>query len=309
MVSLTIFKNIFDRKVDKRMDLADWSALKTLLYALSQKKGYKPKKGEKPSKKDAPLISPAVYKDFTSRKNEHVTHWAGWACLDVDDYEGDFSEIINKFGSSEFLCYSTSSSTEEHPKFRLVFPLTRWVEATEIKHLWYALNKEYLDLGDAQTKDFSRMYYVPAKYPKAFNFIFERSGDFINPDELMSKHPYVQKSNDFFDNLPPALQQQIIEDRKARLTNTNITWTSYKDCPFVNRTLIMEYKTLTAGWYHKMYTIMSSIAGKAIKAGYPITPTEIGQLCRELDMETGNWYKGRNLEMEAARAIEFVYRS
>ena len=37
---------------------------------------------------------------------------------------------------------------------------------------WYALNKELGDIGDPQTKDLSRMYYVPGKYEGAYNFIF-----------------------------------------------------------------------------------------------------------------------------------------
>lgn len=308
MIELTIFSNIFDKATTKHMTLDGWDAYRILLTRLSEKKGYKPKKGEF-TKKASPLISPAIYAPNTTRKNENVTAWAGWACLDVDDYEGSFEDIIRGFGESEFVCYSTASSTKEHPKFRLVFPLTRWVKSDEIKHFWHALNKEYLDLGDAQTKDLSRMYYVPAKYPKAYNFIFERKGPFVDPDVLMDKHAYVQKSNNFFDNLPPALQTEIIEQRKAKLTNTSVTWTSYKNCPFVNQQHILEYKMLRAGWYHKMYIIMTSIAANAIKSGYPITQSEIGALCREIDMETGGWYKDRNLEMEASRAIEFVYRS
>jgi hypothetical protein len=56
-----------------------------------------------------------------------------------------------------------------------------------------------------------------------------------------------------------------------------------------------------------MYRIMVSIAGNAIKREYPITIQEVVQLCKELDMDTGNWYDNRPLDKEAERAIEFVY--
>ena len=52
---------------------------------------------------------------------------------------------------------------------------------------------------------------------------------------------------------------------------------------------------------------MVSIAGNAVKREYPITVHEVVQLCKELDMETGNWYDNRPLDKEAERAIEFVY--
>ena len=47
----------------------------------------------------------------------------------------------------------------------------------------------------------------------------------------------------------------------------------------------------------------------AIKNNYPITATEIAYLCRELDIDTGNWYEKRPLDKEAERALEYVYKN
>jgi hypothetical protein len=92
------------------------------------------------------------------------------------------------------------------------------------------------------------------------------------------------------------------------MTNTNITWNNYKDCPFVNKKMVKEYNLITdTGWYTKMYGIMVSIAGNAIRKKYPITAGEITTLCKEIDYENGNWYKSRPFDKEADRAIEFVY--
>ena len=63
------------------------------------------------------------------------------------------------------------------------------------------------------------------------------------------------------------------------------------------------------GWYHKMYQIMVAIAGNAVKKKYPITSEEISTMCREFDMETGNWYENRPLDKEANRALEYIYRN
>ena len=71
-----------------------------------------------------------------------------------------------------------------------------------------------------------------------------------------------------------------------------------------------EYRMISnTGWYHKMYQIMVATAGNAVKRKYPITAQEITVLCRELDAETGNWYKSRPLEKEADRALEYVYKN
>lgn len=308
MVSLTIFKNIFDNKTNKRMDFPDFPAFEKFLYKLSEE--------NLGSKKDAVLMSPAVYTPDTTRKNDNVIEWASWCCVDVDEYisEGDLrDDLVQRFGSHYFVCYSTASSTTAHPKFRVVFPLTTSVERDKIKHFWYALNTELGDLADKQTKDLSRMYYIPAKYALADNFIFShRDGNYINPDQLMEKHAYAQKSNlnNFFDRLPDELQKQIIEHRKQKLDQTDVQWTSYRDCPFFPRQLESEYRSINnTGWYHKMFQIMVATAGNAIKRKYPITAAEISQLCRELDNETGGWYANRPMDKEADRALEYVYKN
>ena len=309
MVSLTIFKNLYDNKTNKRMDFESWNEFERLLYKLSEV--------EFASKKDAYLISPAVFLPDTTRANKNVTEWAGWAAVDVDDYQlyndnGDVeNELFSRFGRFHYVCYSTASSTSQHPKFRLVFPLTESVEADRIKHFWYALNTELGSIGDRQTKDLSRMYFIPGNYSGAFNFIFSNAGSYISPDELMAKHPYVEKTgNSFMDKLPPAMQQQILQYRKDQMTNTDVHWTSYHDCPFFPKKLAAEYRSLSgSGWYHKMYQIMVATASQALKRKYPITSQQIAILAKELDTDTGNWYENRPMEREAENALEYAYRN
>ena len=306
--SITLFKNIYDNKTHQRLDFDTFSGFESALYKLA----------ERPfaSKKDAPLMSPAVYKPDTTRANDNVIEWAGWAAVDVDEhkFEGDLeNELSRLYGRYYYICYSTASSTTDHPKFRLVFPLAKSVERTRIKAFWYALQTELGELGDRQTKDLSRMYYVPGQYAGAYNFIFSNTnGSYLYPDELIKKHPMLEKKSGatFFDRLPTEIQEQIVAHRKNQADNVNVTWSSYHDCPFVNKRLISEYKSINeTGWYHGLYRIMVSIAGNAIKQNYPITSHQIAELCKEIDNETGQWYDNRPLEKEADRAIEFVYKN
>ena len=302
--SLTLFKSIFDNKTEKRMNFTSYHQFERLLFDLAQQK--------REDKKSAPLISPAVYKENTTRANANVIGWAGWCAVDVDDLkvEGNLEkELLDRYGTWNHVIYSTASSTEEHPKFRIVFPLTFHVPKKKIKHFWFALNKELGDVGDPQTKDLSRMYYVPGKYEGAYNFIYNNfSGEDMSPYEIMSKHEYVEKTGSLIDNLPREIRKQLLAHRKNEMTNTNVTWSNYKDCPFVNQKLVKEYNQITdTGWYVKMYSIMVSIAGNAIRKKYPITAAEITILCKEIDYENGNWYRTRPFDKEADRAIEFVY--
>jgi hypothetical protein len=306
MYSLTIFKNRFDNKTHRNMQFPDWESFVGLLQKLS--------KVSRAGKQDAELISPAVYIKGTTRSNKNVSHWGRWAAVDVDEHEtsGDLEiELRNKFGHWSYVCYSTASSTVEKPKFRLVFPLSRIINADKIRHFWFALNTELESMGDRQTKDLSRMYYVPAKYKNANNFIFCNEGESISVDDLISKHEYVErKGNSFLDRLPAELQKQVIEHRKSQMENRDIRWSSYRDCPFFPKTLAMKYQTINeTGWYHTMYCIMVAIAANAIKKQYPITAKEIAILCREFDLENGNWYDKRPMEIEANSALEYAYKN
>ena len=302
VTSLTLFKSIYDNKTEKFMEFSNWQQFEALLYELSKQK--------LEDKKSAQLISPASYIKGTTRANKNVTSWGGWAAVDVDDHDfkGDLkNELRTSFGDFCYVCYSTASSTLEKPKFRLVFPLTSQVAVADIKRFWWALNSELGSIGDKQTKDLSRMYYIPATYNNANNFIFSNPGDHIDPMLLISRHPMPQKTKTIFDGMPDSMKQAIMQYRANGLTNTNYSWTSYTDCPFVSRRMIAEYNAISqTGWYAKMYSFMVSVAGNAVSKKYPITSQELVMMCQELDRDTGGWYKSRAFDTEAERAISYI---
>lgn len=317
LYSLTVFKSprwwdkqkrfVYDNKTHRRLDFESWEKFVKFLQKLSER----PLDG----KQDAELISPAIFKPDTTRKNDNVIAWAGWAAVDVDDTE--FTESIqeylhSRYGHWDYVVYSTASSTSDTPKFRIVFRLSSPVPHDRIRHFWFALNSELESIGDKQTKDFARMYYIPAQYSNANNFFFANSGDPVDIDYVLARWPYDEKRNakDFMDRLPPAWREQIVEYRKGKLNNTDYSWSSYQDCPFWPKKLAAEYITISStGWYRQMYRIMIATAGKAVERGYPITATQIVELCRQFDVETGNWYENRPMEVEANNALEYAYKN
>lgn len=315
-MKMTIFNNIYDTNTSNCLELKSWDHLCSVLEKLSKKPGFKPAKGERLNgRKPSQLISPAYYKEGTTRANANVVAWAGWAALDMDSYifenpENFQQELIDKYGKYEFVCYSTSSSRKEHPKFRMVFPLTEYLQNENIKDFWYAINTEFNSMVDKQTKDLSRLFYIPAVYPGSFNFFFRNHGSIINAQEFIEKYPNPEKDSDdsLFGSLNGKIRDQITALNFSKCNNVDLTWNSYKDCPLVNKKLVTEYSLiLGSGWYSHMYTIMCSIAANAKLRGYPITASEIAQLCKEIDRDHGNWYKDRPFSVEAKRAIEYTF--
>jgi len=283
------------------MDFQSWEDFVGLLRSLSEQ----PLK----DKKSAQLISPAIYEVGTTRSNRNVIEWGHWACVDVDDYTGDLNDILDRFSTTNTCVYSTASSTTTQPKFRIVFDLDRRVDVEEVRHFWYALNKHIGELGDAQTKDSSRMYYIPGSYDGSNTFFYTTVGDPLGVDELLRLYPYsVPTGNNFLDKLPEEMKEKVIEHRKSSMDQSDITWTGPYDCPFLPNKMINEYKSIAGeGWYRYLFKIMTATACNAIKNKYPITGKEIALLCKQLDAETGGWYDNRPLEREANSAIQFAY--
>jgi len=306
MYTLTQFDTIYDKDTTKVHTYQNLEDFEKVFYNLSKRPGYKPKKGE--FKAGSPLITPATFSTKEGRKNVNVVQWNRWAALDVDDYNSTFEESLMTFKDYYFICYSSASSSKKKPKYRIVLPLTDNVSADKIRHFWFALNTEFNSLGDKQTKDLCRIYYVPAKYPGANNFIFtNKKNRHINPHELMNKHEFIEPTSSGF---PPEIEEALLKYRKERLQNTNYAWSGWRDCPFVNQQMVREYFSITeTGWYRQMYRIISSIAGNAVRRGYPITAEMIETLCREIDQETGLHYKNRPIRAEAERAISYVLKN
>jgi hypothetical protein len=307
MIELTAFNNIYDNKTQKKYQFVSWESYTEFLHKLSKIK----LKG----KKNAKLISPAIYQPDETRSNKSVLSWAGWAALDVDDVKcgpADVTALIDaKYPGWQYVIYNTASSTEEKAKFRVVFPLKEYLPADKIRHFWHALNS-LGEFADKQCKDYSRMYYTPGTYRGACNFFhIQQKGTFIDAHALMNKYEYVEKTGStFMDGLSPEMQEKILEYRKAQMTNVSPVWLTYRDCPYWPKQLAKEYMTIAeSGWYYKLYQIMVAVAVAALADKYPITHFEIASLVRDFHRDTRGWPSKRNLETEALRALEYVYRT
>ena len=312
MYELTLFKNQFDNKTHRRTTFFNW-----MDFVVCLRDSYT-KPGEKGGPNSSPLLTPAVFDVGSTRSNRSVLYWSSWCCVDVDDPIDGCNDdeslrtwLQRKYGQYDYVVYNTAGCRRNNLKFRIIFRLDEQVENGRIKSFWHALNTELGELGDPQTKDLARMYYAPGQYKDAYSFFITNQGDPINVSELIAKHPYHEKSgNSFLDRLPPEMQQAVIQHRKDSLNNTDYRWSSYRDCPFWPKRLGVEYQTISGtGWYSKMYKIMLAVAGNAYSKGYPITSTQIADMCREFDRETGNWYENRPLTVEADRALEYIYRN
>jgi len=305
---MSVFKHI--KHVDpEHFKYPNWEAFTDMLYDCFKLPAKKADRNLVIDHKASMLLSPAVYENGTKRKNENVKYWGGWVSLDVDDSPTPLDEVIKTLNERDvkYVCYSTASCTKEHLKYRILFCLDTYVSRNKIRHFWYAINNMLGGAVDKQTKDFSRIFYVPGQYPNAWNFFYKGGTKELDVNKLLSSTPYVEPEQSPFAGINDELKLAIMQGRKNQMTNTSYDWTSYKNCPFVKPWKINWYKSLTKDWYGGMFSVMLSIATEALKKKYDLTPLELTDLIREIDRDTGCWYKHRNIPEEARRAIEYAY--
>lgn len=110
--------------------------------------------------------------------------------LDGDRIDKAFLENYEENAPYTSLLYTTHSSTEENPRVRLVYPLTRDVSAEEFvavsRYLAQMLGMDYFDECSYQP---NQLMYWPST-PSNGVFVFkEVEKEWLDPDVILSAHP------------------------------------------------------------------------------------------------------------------------
>lgn len=110
--------------------------------------------------------------------------------LDGDRINAAFLESYESLCPYTSALYTTHSSTEENPRVRLVFPLTRDVTPEEFvavsRYLSQMLGIDYFDECSYQP---NQLMYWPS-IPANGSFVYkETDGGWLDPDAILTKHP------------------------------------------------------------------------------------------------------------------------
>lgn len=110
--------------------------------------------------------------------------------LDGDRIDKAFLENYESNASYTSLLYTTHSSTEEHPRVRLVYPLTRDVTPEEFvavsRYLAEMLGIDYFDECSYQP---NQLMYWPSTPSNGVYVFKDVEKEWLNPDDVLSAHP------------------------------------------------------------------------------------------------------------------------
>lgn len=285
---------------------ASWEEFCAYMRAISEVEGYKPASDE--YDKQQGLISGAVYgNEGDKRCNENVIAW-DMMMLDIDNTTKSLAEIAQVFRPYDCIFYSSPSCTFHKLKMRVIVRLDKTAPKEKLKELWYAAQMWLQGIVDEQTKDLSRMMYIPARYTNEgdnYNhFFYVNTGAGLDWEALIAKYPMPPEKERFKkDNPLRGLKRKIFENNNS-LPCFDI---QSPDCPFVYPDTIKNYLLTPAGGHHKaIYQFMLTVCGRAQQMGYPITIDEVVDMARQVDQLDGGWYDDKKLYNSAGDAMEFI---
>lgn len=124
------------------------------------------------------------------RRKADTVESRSMVALDGDRINADFLESYEALCPYTSVLYTTHSSTEEKPRVRLVFPLTRDVTPEEFvavsRYLAQMLGIDYFDECSYQP---NQLMYWPST-PANGSFVYkETDGPWLDPDAILGEHP------------------------------------------------------------------------------------------------------------------------
>jgi hypothetical protein len=170
VTEVTIPVAVFESKDDNRpirFDLS-WESLADRLCRYD----------ERPTK-DGRAWSPVTYRPGTTRGKDNVEQVHALV-LDIDHNELP-THLLNGL---EYVAHTTFSHSESDPRWRVVLPLTRPVEGEDWPNFWLRANAYFGGCVDPQTKDRSRIFYLPSCLPGALHETKQHHGLLLDPSSL-----------------------------------------------------------------------------------------------------------------------------
>lgn len=146
------------------------------------------------------------------RKKDCVVFRSGLT-LDMDYATADIPEQIELFFDFRCLIYSTHKHTSEHPRLRLIIPLSRNVSPDEYTAVARKVAEEIgMELFDDTTYEPSRLMYWPSTSSDG-EFVFrDIEGEILNPDTILAKYHDWKDSSEW----PVSSRQQSVVQREMK---------------------------------------------------------------------------------------------
>lgn len=163
------------------------------------------------------LWSPVEYDQGTTRGNRNV-RFVEALVVDMDGEAFDHARL----DGLEWFAYSTYSHRLDDPHYHLVLPLAEKVPASLWRVVWAELHDRIGLVGDAQTKDPARIFYLPQHAPdQPFKF-HEGHGALLDSSFRLDVEPVIN---------PVSPRSKQVRQPRPRRAGSEILSDAWWDAP------------------------------------------------------------------------------
>jgi hypothetical protein len=140
------------------------------------------------TEKDGKMFSPALFNG--SRSNENFLSASG-VCLDFDHGQPAVDDVLRLFPDTFSAFYSTHSNTQHTPKFRILMPLSRAVDAGEhallVTGIKSIMPPDLMECLDTSCFDRARAHYLPSCPAEQLEHAFSgfQDGNMLDVDHFI----------------------------------------------------------------------------------------------------------------------------
>lgn len=165
-------------------------------------------------KKDGPAVILGELNGSRSKENVVAAHAIA---LDIDSIsEPELLESMGRLGQFEYVVYTThrhgSTSARGKPRVRVVLPFLEPVTPEVYPEVWEGLNRLVGGINDPQTKDISRLHFLPSTFDPEVAEAMHHPGKWLAPDDL----PTPERTREKTATLDDFNRQKLLVNIKNR---------------------------------------------------------------------------------------------
>lgn len=223
----------------------------------------------------------------TQRRNEDVSHMAAWFGGDLDEPGWDIDRLRCKLVGLTWLAYTTTNSTPDAMRWRIMTGLDREYPADDHSRVWRYMNSKFDGQLCSSTKNPSRIFYLPASWDGE-QPVFECS--YGRPIQVDSVLAMVPPENAHLSSMPYA------STLKAAPNGVDI----------ITPHMLADARVLPEGG--RMYKLLCGAAKRFRIEGWALTRADLVQAALGANNVISPGKPRKDIDREAQRAMDWAAR-
>jgi len=254
---------------------------------------------ERSQKTSVMAFTPSTYRAGASRAKANVDR-VSMIALDIDDGGSTATQMANRLAAHDlaFIIHSTTKSTLDHNRYRIILPLAQPICGERYPHLFTAARQALDGLPDRACSDASRLNILPRLWTgqpdgstdwdegQAHHALLSRHGAPLDAERLIRRFPAPPE---------PSVATVAVTSPLYRL-DADEEWSRY-----VTPRMVEAYSTAQPGG--RLFRFMAAVATRAIGKGLPIDANLLADLAQTMNANGPQPSRRTGLRREAQRAL------